>query len=338
MKILIYILTLTLVCTSCKNDNPKDYVTLSGKITNKTSDSLLVLWKGYTKIIDIGADGSFSDTLKVKEGNYVIANGNRGRGMLMYLKNNYDLDITVDAKTFQKTISYTGIGAAPNNYLVKKHLLEKKVLADKSIYDLNEKAFAEKTRAISKIFQDTLNNTADLDSSFITLQLADVNRLKRQLDNSYEEKQYIKTVLAKGNPSPKFSNYENHKGGTTSLDDLKGKYVYIDIWATWCVPCKKEIPYLKAIEKQYHGKNIEFVSISIDRPKDYDTWRKMVEKDSLTGIQLYAKDKEFQNAYKANYIPRFILIDPEGNIVNANAPNPSDEKLKNLFKTLNIPT
>merc|ERR1711916_38022 len=67
--------------------------------------------------------------------------------------------------------------------------------------------------------------------------------------------------LMKGMPSPKFVNYENNAGGKTSLDDLQGKYVYIDVWATWCGPCIQEIPSLKKIEKQYHNKNIEFVSI-----------------------------------------------------------------------------
>jgi len=45
-------------------------------------------------------------------------------------------------------------------------------------------------------------------------------------------------------------------GGTTSLDDLKGKYIYIDVWATWCGPCKAEIPFLKDVEKKYHGKKL----------------------------------------------------------------------------------
>jgi thiol-disulfide isomerase/thioredoxin len=159
-------------------------------------------------------------------------------------------------------------------------------------------------------------------------------KFKNNLTEKYNK---IKT-LVKGNPSPKF-NYENHKGGTTSLDDLKGKFVYIDVWATWCGPCKREIPFLKEVEKKYHGKNIEFVSISIDDKKDYETWKNFVTEQQLGGIQLYA-DNAWQSQFAKDYvidgIPRFILIDTEGNIVSGDAPRPSDEKLIDLFNELGI--
>ena len=68
--------------------------------------------------------------------------------------------------------------------------------------------------------------------------------------------------------SEDFENtFENYAGETSSLEDFKGRYVYIDVWATWCGPCKKEIPYLKAIEEKFHNRNIEFVSISVDEGK-----------------------------------------------------------------------
>lgn len=144
---------------------------------------------------------------------------------------------------------------------------------------------------------------------------------------------------AKGQPSPKFANYENYKGGTTSLDDLKGKYVYIDVWATWCGPCKAEIPSLKKVEKQYHGKNIQFVSISIDNKKDHEKWKQMIKDKELGGVQLFA-DKDWESKFIQDYsikgIPRFILINPEGVIVSSNAPRPSNPKLIELFKELNI--
>lgn len=145
-------------------------------------------------------------------------------------------------------------------------------------------------------------------------------------------------ALVKGNVSPKF-NYENHKGGTISLDDLKGKFVYIDVWATWCGPCVREIPFMKEVEKKYHGKNIEFVSISIDEKKDYEKWKEFVAEKEMGGIQLYA-DNAWQSQFVQDYaiegIPRFILIDTNGNIVSADAPRPSDEKLIELFDELGI--
>ena len=144
-------------------------------------------------------------------------------------------------------------------------------------------------------------------------------------------------ALAKGNPSPKFVNYENNAGGTASLDDLKGKYVYIDVWATWCPPCLAEIPSLQKLEKDYHDKNIQFVSISVDKRDDYFTWTDMIEEKNLGGLQLYAnEDKTFSEAYRISSIPRFILVDPEGNLVSADAPRPSDPKLVELFSSLGI--
>ncbi len=147
------------------------------------------------------------------------------------------------------------------------------------------------------------------------------------------------TKLSKGRPSPKFHDYENHAGGTMSLDDLKEKYVYIDVWATWCGPCKKEIPFLKEVEKKYHGKNIAFVSLSIDKEKDHEKWRNMVTEKELGGIQLFA-DKDWESQFVKDYeiqgIPRFILIDPSGNIVDFKAPRPSSPELIDLFNELNI--
>ncbi len=136
--------------------------------------------------------------------------------------------------------------------------------------------------------------------------------------------------LTEGKPSPTF-NFENYKGGTTSLDDLKGKYVYIDVWATWCAPCLREIPFLKEVEKDYKDKNIEFLSISIDEEKDYEKWKQMISEKSLGGIQLMADNNwnsDFVKKYAILGIPRFILIDPQGNIVAADAPRPSDPLLR----------
>ncbi len=154
-------------------------------------------------------------------------------------------------------------------------------------------------------------------------------------EKRYEEVMNAKG-LTKGDISPEFS-YESIDGETVSLSDLKGKYVYIDVWATWCGPCIKQVPYLKALEKRYHDKAIVFVSISVDKEKVKDTWKQFIADKELGGLQLFADksfDSDFMNAYSINSIPRFILIDPEGKIIDPEAPRPSFEKTKVLLDEL----
>ncbi|MDE7073904.1 MAG: TlpA family protein disulfide reductase [Odoribacter sp.] len=106
--------------------------------------------------------------------------------------------------------------------------------------------------------------------------------------------------IAEGQPSPSFKYLDIH-GKEVSLADLAGKYVYIDIWATWCGPCCQELPFLEKLEKKYKGKNIYFVSISFDQ--DRKAWEKMVKEKQLSGIQLQAfKNDDFRNIYM---IPQF---------------------------------
>ncbi len=140
--------------------------------------------------------------------------------------------------------------------------------------------------------------------------------------------------ISEGDISPVF-NYVDVNGNMVSLKSLRGKYVYIDMWATWCGPCKKEIPFLKELEHEYAGKNIHFVSISTDRPKDVEKWKTMVKEKELGGIQLFANgDEEFSNAYNVKGIPHFILIDKEGRALKMNAPRPSSEKIRPLLNSL----
>ena len=165
---------------------------------------------------------------------------------------------------------------------------------------------------------------------FINKNVTD-EKVKEAAKKAYD----VATKLTSGSPSPKFSNYENFNGGTTSLDDFKGKVTYIDIWATWCLPCRGEIPALKELEKKFHGKDVAFVSISIDQNKD--EWKEFVKSEDLKGVQLFAEnafESQFIQDYGIRQIPTFIIIDKEGKIVNADAPRPSSNEIIGLLEGL----
>ena len=142
------------------------------------------------------------------------------------------------------------------------------------------------------------------------------------------KKSYINLKkLSKGTLSPTFEFFDVNNNLVT-LESLKGKLVYIDIWGTWCYPCIQEIPALKEIEIEFREKDIYFVSICIRDKKE--NFLNFVKEKNLSGIQLFAPDIDipFFKDYQLKTVPRYILIDKEGKIIDANSFKPSDPKLK----------
>lgn len=164
------------------------------------------------------------------------------------------------------------------------------------------------------------------------MSIASNDAVKKGLKEVYDNNKMMESNAV----SPEFS-YVNIDNKKVALKDLRGKYVYIDVWATWCGPCKAEIPHLQKVEKDYHGKNIQFVSLSVDKQADKSKWEKYVKENKLGGIQIIADkdfDSEFIKKYNIAAIPRFILIDPKGKIVSGNALRPSDPGLRDLLDKL----
>lgn len=126
--------------------------------------------------------------------------------------------------------------------------------------------------------------------------------------------------------------YPDVNGKQVSLADFRGKLILVDIWATWCGPCVKEIPSLKQLEQELHGKDVVFLSISVDEPKDKGVWKKFIADKQLGGVQLFAGAKaQIKIDYKISGIPRFMLFDKEGRIIDVDSPRPSDPKLKEIL-------
>lgn len=305
-------------------------VDFSMKATNKPTDSLGIKGRSYTKWIVADKSGEFKAKLEAPDGFYQMKLGEQYSSL--YLKNGKDVKVTVDYNKFDESLTYSGKGAKENNFLAKRILTQN----DKD-YDGVMKAAdeAQLKVEIEKLKKNLFASIpAGLDEAFVA-EFKKNNEMELAGLEKYVSQSFGLKKL-NGTDSPSF-NYENHKGGTTKLEDFKGKYVYIDVWATWCGPCRAEIPFLKKTEEAYHGKNIEFVSLSIDPQKDHDKWKKFVDDKQLGGVQIMAdKDwnSDFVKAYAIQGIPRFILIGPDGKIVNADAPRPSSPELAQLLDSM----
>lgn len=218
--------------------------------------------------------------------------------------------------------------------------LEFKTINDTSDHETTQNV--KKFNSISKLFQsENVKNllyyslmqeileTSINDASLVMdkyIQLQTNAKYKEEITTGYNSW----STLLKGKSSPEITCV-TATGKTVSLQSLKGKLIYIDIWATWCGPCLRELPYLENLQEKYKKReDIAFVSISID--DDKVAWSTMVKEKNMKGIQLHANTEMHEkivNNYLINGIPRFIIINKSGNIWNANAPRPSSKEVLN---------
>nr|WP_199002737.1 TlpA disulfide reductase family protein [Flavobacterium sp. ASV13] len=308
----------------------KNQIKFTAKIANRNSDTLVIRGKdNFKQVIPINKKEIFVASFDAPKGFYVFSDGTESSNL--YLKPNSEVNLTMNAKEFDETIVYKGKGVDESNFLAQQALKDEQFQKEAFAKEATEFATVLEAKKKSDIENVEKGN---FDPEFKTA-------LKRNFEsfNQYAAQEYERAAKANklnGKPSPDFE-YDNHKGGKTKLSDLKGKYVYIDLWATWCAPCRAEIPYLQKIEEKYHGKNIEFVSISIDKLKDNEKWKKFVTDKNLGGVQLFADkdwESEFVTSYGVTGIPRFIIVDPKGNVLSADAERPSSPELQTKLDSL----
>ncbi|HEY1114222.1 MAG TPA: ABC transporter permease [Chitinophagaceae bacterium] len=119
-------------------------------------------------------------------------------------------------------------------------------------------------------------------------------------------------------------------GRQIQLANLAGRYIVVDVWATWCGPCKKENPVFDELAERYTSERLAFVSVSVD--EDANQWRMQAAGRSKKVLQLHATDEEFSRRYALNTIPRFMLIDPRGNIIDADMPHPTEPEFEAMLE------
>ena len=125
----------------------------------------------------------------------------------------------------------------------------------------------------------------------------------------------------------------------TTFEDIltkyEGKVIYLDFWASWCGPCKKEMPYSHKLQETFLGKDVVFVYMSSD--KNASPWVSAVDRLNLTGEHYrssYSVKQEYATRFNVRYIPRYVLINKKGKVVDDTAKRPSDPEVMNDIKAL----
>ncbi len=195
---------------------------------------------------------------------------------------------------------------------VRSYVLER--MFDSYIY--NAKNYADLQKALA--LRDTF-------SVFMTIQsLADLDK------KEVEKTRYLERTLS-GALAADFV-LEDPSGKKHSWREFEGKVVYLDLWASWCGPCREETPHLqKIVEKYKDDDRLAVVAIAVSDA--YRDWQKAIEKDQPSWPQLIDNENFIKDFYMADLIPKFVLIDKKGKIISVDAPRPSQyAQLINLLE------
>lgn len=180
--------------------------------------------------------------------------------------------------------------------------------------------FADRNSVMVAI--SALNPETDKDLIETTLaSLSASSDVSKALVEKYRKDQADKKARAErmkeGNPAPAFV-CESPKGKKFGPDKFKGKVLVLDFWASWCGPCRQEIPNMKTYYEEYKDKGVEFLSVSIDAKKD--AWEKAMREENMAWQQGWVKDggKEVMDLYQFGGIPFILILDKDGNIYRKN--------------------
>lgn len=162
------------------------------------------------------------------------------------------------------------------------------------------------------------------------------NEIKQSVFGSIvREKIVARKRVIIGNSAPDFVSTDT-SGKTIRLSSFQGKYVLLEFWANWCVPCRQQSPHLVEMYKKYSDKGFTIIQYSVDEKKDEEKWKAAIRKDQLTWTQiadLNGFENKVSKLYGVQPIPDNFLIDPSGKIIGRRVEGKElEEKLKKLLQ------
>ncbi|MBO0861793.1 MAG: TlpA family protein disulfide reductase [Chloracidobacterium sp.] len=147
---------------------------------------------------------------------------------------------------------------------------------------------------------------------------------------------YKRVELKMGAELPDFQ-FTDFNGKKRRLSEFRGKYVLIDFWGTWCGPCRRELPYLKAAYRNFQPRGLEILGLDTDEPAILPHVKAILEKNELTWTQARLESiREVIQSYRVHSYPSTLLLDPEGKIISLNQTQKGQPSLRgqDLLKSL----
>ena len=352
-------------CQTNKSTSNEDGFTIEGKLQNaETGNQVYLLELGDQQFVardtaEIGADGTFTFQGIVKEPTMYRITLDQRNGLMLVLDND-KVKVQADAKDINGTAKVEGSEDSELfqqlNKLVNESRLKQVALEERYQQAMeagNEDsvvAIQEEYGALQQQVKDFIaQHPSSVVAAFGTATLIDPS-------NDFAFADSMATLLNKNIPNSKYTLMLNEQlkpfrntaigqvapditlptpeGGTKSLSSLRGKYVLVDFWASWCGPCRKENPNVVKMYDKYKDKGFEIFGVSLDQSKD--KWEKAIADDKLPWphvSDLQGWQSSAAQLYNVSAIPQTVLIDPEGKIIAKGLRGPDlEQKLATLLK------
>ncbi|WP_300703096.1 TlpA disulfide reductase family protein [Bacteroides sp.] len=347
MKKLIYLLAVTAVFAACNSGN-KGY-TITGTVDGSANGDTVFLEtvegrqfvKLDTAVIENGTF-TFKGTQDSAVNRYITYKpaGKEGIAIDFFLENgNINIKMSQDEKSATGTTNndiFQGIRVQMDG-VNKQMMTIYESMSDTTLTDEQRQAKGQEMDALdnklieiakAEIGKNITNPVGILllKQNYYYLDVADLDPLMPQIPAAYNNDEVITKIknnvenMKATAVGQKFTDFEmlTPEGKAVKLSDYagKGKVVLVDFWASWCGPCRREMPNLVEAYAKYKNKNFEIVGVSLDR--DGEAWKEGIKKLNITWPQmsdLKYWDNQAAKMYAVSSIPHTMLIDGEGTII-----------------------
>ncbi|MCC9167039.1 TlpA disulfide reductase family protein [Pontibacter harenae] len=337
---------------------------IQGKFNNSSSGQVYLHELGSQQFVardtaELGQDGAFKFEGTVQEPTLYRISTDQQNGLMLVLDNG-NIKVEADAKDMNGTAKFEGSEDSELfqqlNKLVNETRLQQMKLQERFQQAQNAgqqdsmMAIQEEYASIQKqVKRFIAQHPNSIVSAFGTATLIDP-------ENDFAFADSMATLLNQNLPNSKYTAMVNERlqplrstavgqmapdinlptpdGQTKALSSLRGKYVLIDFWASWCGPCRKENPNVVRMYNEYKDKGFEIYGVSLDQSRD--KWLKAIADDKLSWV--HVSDLKFwqsqaAEAYNVTAIPQTVLIDPQGKIIAKGLRGAElEQKLASLLK------